>query len=147
MATSYTIGNKFIFLTCALLALAACAPANDPDPRCRWPGFRCAMGGPPMSAATVPPVTVDNPFRCPRRASPVIEYTDRYQALGLPQPDPETMCHGPCEGTGVYPVRRGDWTEDERAAWEDAERASPNEPGDEWHFIRCSDCGGTGKRT
>jgi hypothetical protein len=51
-------------------ALAACAPASDPDPRCRWPGFRCAIGGPPMSALAVPPVTVDNPFRCPRRASP-----------------------------------------------------------------------------
>jgi hypothetical protein len=54
----------------ALLALAACAPVHDPEPRCRWPGFRCAVGGPPRTLAAKPPVVVDNPFRCPRRASP-----------------------------------------------------------------------------
>jgi hypothetical protein len=56
-------------LTLVAVALAACAPASDPDPRCAWPGFRCAVGGPPQTAL-VPPVPVDNPFRCPRRASP-----------------------------------------------------------------------------
>lgn len=32
-----------------------------------------------------------------------IEFTDRYQAMGVPYPDPETMCEGQCEGIGVYP--------------------------------------------
>lgn len=73
-----------------------------------------------------------------------VEFTDRFKALGVPHSDPETMCPGPCAGTGIYPVRRGNWTEDERAAWEAAERANPNEPGDVYHFLRCPHCGGTG---
>lgn len=32
-----------------------------------------------------------------------MEFTDRYQALGIAYPDPETMCKGDCEGIGVYP--------------------------------------------
>ena len=32
-----------------------------------------------------------------------IEFTSRYEALGIPFPDPETMCHGQCEGIGFYP--------------------------------------------
>jgi hypothetical protein len=76
----------------------------------------------------------------------VSEFTDRYQAMGLPLPDPKAMCAGPCEGTGAYPVKRGEWTEDERAAWHQAEREHPNEPGDEWHFVCCRDCGGMGYR-
>jgi hypothetical protein len=77
-----------------------------------------------------------------------VEFTDRYQALGVPYPDPATMCRGGCEGLGLYPVKRDEWrTGYERRAWETAEAARPNEPGDEWHFIRCEACGGTGKRT
>lgn len=58
------------------------------------------------------------------------QFTDRYQALGIPYPDPATMCQGQCEGTGWIPVhgpvkpRRGrvspvDQEEDPRllAAW------------------------------
>jgi len=26
-------------------------------------------------------------------------YVDRYTALGIPYPDPATVCHGQCEGT------------------------------------------------
>lgn len=33
-----------------------------------------------------------------------IEFTDRYKALGIPYPEPETMCNGQCEGTGWIPV-------------------------------------------
>jgi hypothetical protein len=46
-----------------LLLLAACAPSRS-DP-CPWPGFRCAMGGPPHTLADNPPVVVPNPFFCP----------------------------------------------------------------------------------
>ena len=38
-------------------------------------------------------------------------FTDRYQAMGMEYPDPETMCHGLCEGTGFVPVQEGDMTE------------------------------------
>lgn len=70
--------------------------------------------------------------------------TSRYEALGMALPDPATMCPGSCEGIGLYPVKRGEWTEAEHAAWDMAERENPNEPGDEWHFIRCPVCKGTG---
>jgi hypothetical protein len=46
-------------IAAVLLALAACSP----DPR-------GSMGGPARTAATVPTTTVDNPFFCPRRATP-----------------------------------------------------------------------------
>jgi dATP/dGTP diphosphohydrolase len=86
----------------------------------------------------------------------------RYEALGIPHPDPDTMCKGQCEGTGLYPVaiyknppgknecRPVDpdpLTPYEIEAWHQAETTHPNEPGDAYHFIRCPDCGGTGKRT
>lgn len=87
------------------------------------------------------------------------EWTDRYGALGLPLPDPKTVCRGACEGTGCVPV----WfptetrpvpftatvaptTEDYakyHEAWLAAEREDPAENG--WHFVSCPDCGGTGK--
>src|SRR5687768_7546890 len=35
------------------------------------------------------------------------EFTDRYEALGMPYPDPETWCKGECEGVGWYPVKVG----------------------------------------
>lgn len=51
-------------------------------------------------------------------------FTDRY---GGRYPDPKTVCKGPCEGMGVYPV-------------------PSNKPADKWKFKKCLDCGGTGKR-
>lgn len=39
-----------------------------------------------------------------------MELTDRYEALGIPYPDPQTMCRGECEGTGIVPVQQ--WEED-----------------------------------
>jgi hypothetical protein len=80
----------------------------------------------------------------PEEGRTVIEPTNRYQALGIPYPCPETMCTGPCEGTGVYPVKHGELTAEERVAWGAAEQANPTDDG--WHFIRCPDCGGSGKR-
>jgi DnaJ-class molecular chaperone len=55
----------------------------------------------------------------------VIEYTDRY---GGPAnwPNPDTVCPGPCEGMGVYPVRAATALR--------------------WSFVTCSDCNGTGRR-
>lgn len=88
--------------------------------------------------------------------------TDRYEALGIPYPDPETVCEGDCEGTGFVPVPPppGRWmgrgsglsltTEpDPRlvALWEAAEQENPLPPTDiGWHFVRCPDCDGTGRR-
>jgi hypothetical protein len=81
------------------------------------------------------------------------EFTDRYQALGIPYPDVETMCKGQCDGVGVYPQRRDDptITPVEREMWQRAHEAlNAHEHGDAdcdgWHFIKCSDCNGTGKR-
>jgi hypothetical protein len=107
-----------------------------------------------------------------------IKFTDRYQALGIPYPDPKTVCKGHCEGTGMYPlfilistpkieqvsVRR-DYLPSELEAWRECHKEcnflrrlisrmrhmewwywkSLFEPCDGWHFIKCSDCNGTGK--
>ena len=70
-------------------------------------------------------------------------FTDRYQALGIPYPNVETMCLGQCEGTGWVPIFRGDkapWD----ALWLEAEAKEPAEDG--WHFVKCPDCKGTGKK-
>ena len=75
-----------------------------------------------------------------------IEFTDRYQALGIPWPDPKTMCEGLCEGTGMVPVSRDDPEEPYHTLWLEAEAVNPNPPGDDLHFVKCPDCGGTGKR-
>ena len=89
------------------------------------------------------------------------QFTSRYEALGIPLPDPATICQGHCEGTGVFPVymSKGDTRpktptstlgEDETdpdliALWEDAEEREPQSDG--WHFVQCPDCNGTGKRS
>ena len=31
------------------------------------------------------------------------EFFSRYEALGIPLPDSETMCEGDCEGVGLVP--------------------------------------------
>lgn len=91
-----------------------------------------------------------------------IEFTDRYKALGIPYPDPATMCQGQCEGTGYVPVfsdiapRRRDSVypnhdvmrdpdERLRRAWTVAHERCPwlLEPCDGWHFVVCPDCNGT----
>jgi len=89
------------------------------------------------------------------------EFTDRYDALGI-RPDPETACKGQCEGTGVVPIvgpheaRPGrvrpvdtpestdDMEQPWRSLWLEAEQESPAENG--WHFVKCPECQGTGKR-
>jgi len=71
-----------------------------------------------------------------------IEFTDRYQALGIPYPDPATMCKGPCEGTGWFPCKKD--SPKYSSLWAEAEKEKPTDDG--WHFVKCPDCGGTGKR-
>jgi hypothetical protein len=75
---------------------------------------------------------------------PIIETTDRYDALRIPRPDPATMCEGQCEGTGAVPIHGDDREEPWRGLWLTAEAAQPSSDG--WHFVRCPDCGGTGRR-
>ena len=70
--------------------------------------------------------------------------TDRYKALGIPYPDREAMCNGQCEGTGSVPIYRNDDEEPWRTLWLIAEAKSPSEDG--WHFVRCPDCNGTGRK-
>ena len=70
------------------------------------------------------------------------EATNRYSALGMALPDPATMCHGECEGTGWMPVKAYD--QDYAADWAAAEAAAPTDDG--WHFVKCHTCGGTGLR-
>ena len=70
-----------------------------------------------------------------------IEFTDRYKALGIPYPDPKTMCEGQCEGIGRYP--ENDKTD---PLWIEVHAKSHKEECDGWHFVRCLDCKGTGKK-
>lgn len=70
-----------------------------------------------------------------------IEFTDRYKALGIPYPDPETMCKGPCEGIGWYPEK-----DQNEPLWIEAHALPHAEPCDGWHFVKCPDCKGTEKR-
>jgi hypothetical protein len=73
-----------------------------------------------------------------------MEFTDRYQALGIPYPDPEAMCPDQCEGTGVVPIASDDMEEPWRALWLAAEAKQKADDG--WHFVTCPSCGGTGKK-
>jgi hypothetical protein len=68
----------------------------------------------------------------------------RYSALGMPTPDVRTMCHGQCEGTGWIPCKSDDSSPILRGLWLAAEAEKRTDDG--WHFVRCPDCHGTGKR-
>lgn len=82
-----------------------------------------------------------------------MEATDRYEALGIPRPDPKTCCDGYCEGTGVVPIF-GKVPPDAKvyseietdpvlmAAWQAMEDDKPAADG--WHFVMCPTCGGSG---
>ena len=82
-----------------------------------------------------------------------IEVADRYRALGMPYPNPETMCRGQCGGIGCYPqnIHDPDITTEGRMAWEfEGTQATPEcraeAERDGYHFIVCPTCRGTGKR-
>ena len=74
-----------------------------------------------------------------------MEVFSRYEALGLPLPEPGTMCDGECEGVGVVPVRFDDMEEPWRTLWLEAEAKEPTDDG--WHFVLCPTCKGTGKKS
>ena len=63
-------------------------------------------------------------------------YNERY-------PNPETICLGPCDGMGCFPVNRNNKKADYKRLWDEAEKEKPSDDG--WHIVRCPDCEGTGK--
>lgn len=73
-----------------------------------------------------------------------IEFVDRYSALGMPRPEPGTVCEGDCEGTGYVPISADEPDPVYRKLWQEAEDKESADDG--WHFVRCPTCGGTGKR-
>ena len=75
----------------------------------------------------------------------MFEFTDRYQALGIPYPDVNTMCKGQCEGTGWVPLHKDDDDPEYAGLWEAAEKLHPTD--DNYHFVKCPTCSGTGKST
>lgn len=81
------------------------------------------------------------------------EFTDRYKATGTPYPNPETMCEGNCEGMGVYPERKDELN---KAAVEakggrltiigQKEKDGTPCKEDNYVFVQCPDCNGTGRK-
>ena len=85
------------------------------------------------------------------RINAVLELTDRYQALCIPYPNPDTMCTGQCEGTGWIPIAEDEIDPVYRALAQEVhlvkcplEYARFQTECDGWHFVRCQDCNGTG---
>lgn len=96
-----------------------------------------------------------------------IVFTDRYEAAGIPYPQAETVCLGQCEGMGCVPIHEGETDPRFKALWDHAHatthsitdrmlielrRVAPWAPRhrdgcDGWHFVKCPDCNGTGKRS
>ena len=70
-----------------------------------------------------------------------IVFTDRYDALGIPVPVPNTMCLGNCEGTGWVPIHRTETEPFYKKLWDEAEAKEPTDDG--WHFVICPRCKGT----
>jgi hypothetical protein len=73
------------------------------------------------------------------------EFTDRYRALGIPYPNPKTICEGQCEGTGFVPIASDERDTKFKRLWDAAEAEEHSEDG--WHLVKCPDCNGTGKRS
>ena len=71
-----------------------------------------------------------------------IEFTDRYDALEIPYPNPDTMCTEDCEGTGWVPLHKNDDDPKYAGMWNAAEKIKPSD--DDWHFVKCPCCGGSG---
>lgn len=73
-----------------------------------------------------------------------VPFTHRYEALGMPLPDRDTMCLAECAGTGWVPVASDDMEEPYHSLWLEAEEKQHADDG--WHFVKCPICHGTGKR-
>lgn len=69
-----------------------------------------------------------------------LEFTDRY---GGHAPSLLVGCRGQCEAMGYVPISADEEEEPWRTLWLEAEAQTPAEDG--WHFVRCPDCGGTGR--
>lgn len=69
------------------------------------------------------------------------EFTDRYDGK---YPNPKTVCDGQCEGMGCVPIFKDDTREPWKTLWLEAEKKEHADDG--WHFVKCPDCGGTGKK-
>jgi len=55
------------------------------------------------------------------------------------------MCKGECEGVGVVPIKFDDREEPWHTLWLEAEAKELTDDG--WHFVKCPDCRGTGKKS
>lgn len=64
-----------------------------------------------------------------------MEFTDRYQALGIPYPNPETVCQGQCEGTGWLPTHSSDGNYERFVRWESAHLVTCSLPGRLRNFL------------
>lgn len=73
-----------------------------------------------------------------------IEFCTRYDALGIEEPNTDTMCLGQCEGTGYVPIHKDDMSEPWHTLWLEQEEKHHEEDG--YQFVNCPDCNGTGKR-
>lgn len=72
-------------------------------------------------------------------------FTCRYGESIMDLPNTHTMCRGPCEGMGVFPLKEDDLAEPEmKALWLEANAKEPADNG--WHFVKCPKCAGTGLR-
>jgi hypothetical protein len=82
---------------------------------------------------------------------PTIEFTDRYQATGIPYPD-ENSCSD-CDGMGCYPVKAEELnrrtvespTRRLLVIGQTEEDGSPMED-DGWIIVQCPICNGTRKK-
>lgn len=75
------------------------------------------------------------------------EFVSRYGGSEATLPDHETMCRGRCEGTGWVPVHRDDPNDKEgnwHDLWLEAEKKAPTD--DQYHFVKCPACKGSGKK-
>lgn len=99
------------------------------------------------------------------RVEDELTFTNRYEMLGMPLPNPATMCLGECEGTGVIPIYKDDVHPEFLRRWQDEHKKAHTVwfrlklaweqksfwylfhgwRCDGWHFITCPDCEGTGK--
>lgn len=70
------------------------------------------------------------------------ESESRYSALGIDIPDPDKICSGKCEGTGIVPVSYECKDVELLRRWREAELNAPSDDG--YHFVKCPICEGTG---
>ena len=72
-----------------------------------------------------------------------LQFSDRYDVLGITPPKPGECCPGKCEGTGYVPIKEDESRPRFRKLWEIEEALQHASDG--WHFVICPDCDGTGK--